>query len=124
LFVQTPFLLLSVGALLCGLGLELAAVVLSVDLAILVKEMGVTEAMLRGVFYVLAIVASALGIVVLRLLPRTMVPLGAVGPNDPRHQVAGGKQDLERVPHVNDPLQSIYVAVMIISGVLLVGVIT
>ena len=123
MLVQIPFLILSVGALLCGLGLEVAGLVLNVDIPALVSVMEITEPTLRAALFALAILAGALGIVVLRLLPRTMAPLGAVGPHEKR-MVDQAKPEMERVAHVNDPLQSVYVATMIVGGVLLVGAIS
>ncbi|MBN36116.1 MAG: hypothetical protein CMM46_15340 [Rhodospirillaceae bacterium] len=123
MLVQIPFLILSVGALLCALGLEVAGLVLNVDIPPLVSVMGITEPTLRASLFVLAIPAGALGIVMLRLFPRTMAPLGAVGSRE-KHMVAQAKPDMERGAHVNDPFRSVYVATMIVGGVLLVGAIS
>lgn len=116
--VQLPFLILSIGLLVLGVASWLAANLLGVELPVLAEVMGMTPDGVEAVLYGTAVVFAGLGIVVLRLLPRTLAPLGAVGPNE-RHTLAPGHPDLERVPHINDPLQSVYVAVIVISGVLL-----
>ncbi len=123
MFVHVPFILLAVLSFLAGLGLELAALVLDVELSSLVSEMSLSENTLRAVFYVVAIVASALGIVVIRLLPRVYAPHDVLGLDTTASAVSDGAPR-PRIPHANDPFQSIYVAVIMISGVLLLGTIS
>jgi len=123
LFVQLPFLILSVLLLVLGLATELAAALLDVELPFLTETMGISEHALQGILFAAAIGCALLGIVMLRLLPRNLAPMGAVGPHE-RHIAAPGHPELERVAHVNDPLQSVYVAVILIAGVLLVGAIS
>jgi len=108
---------------LAGLGLELATLLLDVELKDIVSEMKMSENALRAGFYVVAIVASGLGIVVLRLLPRSYIPHDVMGMDTTASAVADGSEP-PRIPHANDPLQSIYVAVIMISGVLLIGTVS
>lgn len=117
-FLQLPFILLSMALLFFGIASELAASVLDVELPMLAEVMGLSEEGVEAIFYASAIVAAGLGIVFLRLLPRNLAPMGAVGPSE-RPLIDPNKPDQIRVAHVNDPLQSIYVAVIVIAGVLL-----
>lgn len=117
-FLQLPFIVLSIALLVLGIANEVAASVLDVELPVLAEVMGLSEAAVEAVLYASAIVAAVLGIVLLRLLPRSLAPMGAVGPHE-RPLIDPDRPDQVRVAHVNDPLQSVYVAVIVIAGVLL-----
>lgn len=117
-FLQLPFIVLSIALLVLGLANEVAASVLGVELPVLAEVMGLSEAGVEAVIYASAIVAAGLGIVCLRLLPRSLAPMGAVGPHE-RPLIDPDRPDQVRVAHINDPLQSVYVAVIVIAGVLL-----
>lgn len=112
MFVQMPLIILAITVLLLGIASELFAGAFGVELPVLTDQMGMSEDGLEATFYIVSIVASLAGLMLLRLIPRQLEPLGAVGP----HQQ--GEPGHERVPHVNDPLQSVYVAVILIAGVL------
>ena len=114
MFVQLPLIIVAVTVLLLGIASELAASLLGVDLSVLTQVMGVSEETLEATLYIVAIAASVMGLVLLRGMPRELAPMGAVGPAD---KVVPGEQH-ERVAHVNNPLQSVYVAVILIAGVL------
>ena len=116
MFVQLPLIIVAVAVLLLGIANELALSLLGVELPMLTQVIGMSADSLEAAFYIVAIVASLLGLMLLRLMPRTLAPLGDAGPQG---SLAGSDQHaLERVPHVNDPLQSVYVAVILIGGVL------
>jgi len=116
MFVQLPLIIVAVTVLLLGIASELAATLLGVELPVLTQVMGLSEDALEATFYIVAIAASGTGMVLLRLMPRELAPMGAVGPQD--QLVDGVSHPHERVAHINDPLQSIYVAVILIAGVL------
>lgn len=117
MFVQLPLILLAVTVLLLGIASELFAGALGVDLHVLTDLMGMSEDGLEATFYIAAIVASLVGLMLLRLIPRDLAPMGAVGSHE-QGADAPGTHHHERVAHVNDPLQSVYVAVILIAGVL------
>lgn len=117
MFVQFPLIVVSVTVLLLGIASELFAGVLGVDLHVLTDIMGMSKDGLEAALYIAAIVASLAGLVLLRLIPRELGPLGAVGPHE-RSADGRGASGHERIAHINDPLQSVYVAVILIAGVL------
>jgi hypothetical protein len=123
MFVHAPFVLLALLTFLLGLSLELTTLLLDVELRDLVKEMRISENTLRAAFYIVAIIASGLGIVVLRLFPRDYAPHDVMGLDTTASAVPDGTQP-PRIPHANDPLQSVYVAVIMISGALLIGTVS
>lgn len=123
MLAQVVLIVVSVAALSLALVSELAGWILGVEIPLLAEALGLTPGGLEAVLYLVAATLSVLGIVLLRLFPRTLAPIGAVAP-DEKHHADAHHPDLERVPHVNDPLQSVYVAVILISGVLLVGAVS
>ncbi len=115
MFVQLPIIIVAIVVLLLGIASELAASLLGVDLPVLTEVMGMSEDALEATFYITAIVASLLGMMLLRVMPRELAPMGDAGPASLKDN---GAQPHERVAHINDPLQSVYVAIILIAGVL------
>ncbi len=113
MFVQLPIIVLSILLLLLGIASELAASLLGVELPMLTEVLGMSEAALEATFYIAAIVAAVLGMMLLRVMPRDLAPMGDIGA-----QPTDSETHHERIAHVNDPLQSVYVAVILIAGVL------
>ena len=109
-------MIVAIGLLLLGIANELALSLLGVELPMLTQVIGMSADSLEATFYIVAIVASLFGLMLLRVMPRTLAPLGDVGAQGA--VVGSDQQPMERVPHVNDPLQSVYVAIILIGGVL------
>jgi len=118
MFLQFPFIVLSLLLLAIGLACEFAVGMLDVELPLLAETMGLSADGVEALLYAAAIAMAGLGIVFLRLLPRALAPMGDVAPSD-RSMVDPLHPGPIRVAHVNDPLQSVYVAVILIAGVLL-----
>lgn len=115
MFVQLPIIVLAIVLLLLGIASELAAALLGVELPTLTEVLGMSEDALEATFYIASIVSAVFGMMLLRVMPRELAPMGDAGPQSLR---GDSTHPHERVAHINDPLQSVYVAIILIAGVL------
>jgi hypothetical protein len=114
--------MIGIVVLLLAISTQLVAAALGFEVTELTDELGVSEDTLQAGLFVLAMAVSCIGLLLLRLMPRALPPMGALAPGE--GLADGDSLRIERVAHVIDPLQSVYVAVILIAGVLLVGTIT